>query len=247
MRLEKNKPLSVLCGLWLAATILGLTAHRFSPSILRPALLEALLIFALMFTFFNLPPVMRFIFSLPKPLKIFSAVFFFLLLAGQAISINTASFPFVSWSMYAQTDPGPIARFIECRGVLRSGARVVLSAERLYPSVRKNMLGASISRHSRAFESDLGPLEDKKVLRAGILGRLNDFLRPYPKLGKDEMKKRMGEIFEALAHKYNSAHPGDPIMAVELVRGNVNIDDTPDPRPVYEIMAVYDLAERRFR
>lgn len=250
MRSEKNKFLILVCGLCSLAAFAGLAAHRFATGILKPALFESLLILTVCLVFFTRRNVAEFFLGLSRPVKAFSAVFFLLILTGQAASVNSAAFPFVSWTMYGAPKTGPVAQFLEYRGIAASGKRVFLSPGRLFPSLKRNMLDANLERLSGAFGPDDGPstLPDAREDRLPRwLKDAGGFLRPHLKLDRGEMKKRAGEILEALALRHNRAHPGDPVLAVEIVRGRVDIGQKPRPFPVYEILGVYELSERRFR
>lgn len=126
------------------------------------------------------------------------AAMFALALAGQLV-LDTRSFPFVNWHMYATIARGSEVTMYEYDAVLRSGARI--------PLVPGRFLGPESA--DRLMEELRRQVERLKVLGDG----------PQAVVARDVHEQTL----RAVAERHDAEHPDDPVATVLVSQRTVAV------------------------
>ena len=142
--------------------------------------------------------------SIPRPYASVSVASLVLLIGAQATGEGEAIYPLTDFGMYTKSLTEDQHRFIEYTAELSSGREERLLIGRLFPT-QGTYLRRRMNESAEAIDSPgSGSIDPEAV------GNLDAML-------------------SAIARKYDTLHPGDPVRTIRLWRGSVSLRDPEGP------------------
>jgi hypothetical protein len=133
--------------------------------------------------------------------RVFLVLFITAVLAGQVMQRETKTYPVVAWPMFTRPVAGD-PDYFEYMGDLSDGREVeLLVREELFPHPLGQNLMVQLARLARSIASSDGAP------------------------GTPEAAARYEGMVQAVAEKYNAAHPGQPVHAVRVWRCTIPARD----------------------
>lgn len=245
-RVISNKQLfGWVTALWVTALIPALTVRYVQWENVKAAFLEGSLILVAVLIYLGIRSVRMFVRQLPFAWLIFLAIFFPASIFSQVAEINEVVFPLTSWYMYAVTNKTQTLDFQEYQGLTASGQRVDLNPLRYFPLLQRSMLTFEMIYLGKAFkpkeEMPVSPSETAKSFKKRIAQKIRVFLADHPPVEQEERKRRLKQFFEVILHRYNQIHTSDPLRAVEIIQGTVDLDTLPRPLVTRQMVARYEV------
>lgn len=245
-RIVSNKKLfGWMFALWVIAVLPALVVRYVQWKNVKMALLEGLLILAAVLIYLGIRSMRTFVRQLSSAWLIFLAIFFTASIFSQLAEINEVVFPFTSWHMYAVTSKTQTVNFQEYQGLTTSGERVNLNPSRYFPLLQRGMLTFEMIYLGKAFaqkeEVPVPPKEPASSLKKRLAQRIRIFLADHPPVEREERKRRLKMFFEVLLRRHNQVHTSDPLRAVEIIQGTVDLDSMPHPFVTRRMVVRYEV------
>jgi len=238
--------LGLFCG---SLVVICFIFLRITWAIFMTPLWETMAIAVFLFLFLQIPVIKSYIQSLPQGFIRAFFILFFVFSVCHCISIPRTTFPFVPWNMFSdETRFSNQVKFYKYEAITMSGQKVAIYPELYFRSLANgrivtdldNLIG-SIALYNAKNENDLFKrrqqlLDDYSHKQGGIKGALSWFrLKIYEEnlFSLDEKEKHLNEILKAIASRYDSWHPQDPISQIDIIKGSIDISQQAAAKPVF--------------
>ena len=207
---------------------------------------------------------------LPKPHKMMAIVLFFCMVVSHLIIQPRATFPFISWSMFSSPAPKTQEVIVyEYVGIDQFGNQRVINPTRLFKTLAHGRIARMLDER---VEDILVGLETEKkgipkhpvfVLQTpGVWAsdevnvpntQLRKILSPLKKrailkkadISLEEQQKQLNETLIAIGKMYNRKSPHNPIHAIEIRRGKVNLVNPSLSKKQWDIVWHIEFAKEK--